>query len=122
FVALHGSIDDVDSIAAQHQVDKRPTRTLPALDLVLTHRVHEVVLLARTELAELAAAVERLARVVDGSDRSAIEVGVGRANIEDARFEQLPVARPLRHLRRFGTAMRYADSGSTTDRPEPYPG
>src|SRR5262249_25506358 len=50
--------------------------------------VHEVVLLVRTELGELAAAVERPARLVDGIDRSAIEVGVGRANIEDGRFEQ----------------------------------
>jgi hypothetical protein len=88
FVAFHRPIHDIDSVTAQHQVDERSSGALPALDLVLTHGVDEIVLLARTELREIAAAVQRLARVVDSIDRSAIEVGVGRANIEDARFEQ----------------------------------
>src|SRR5215831_15905344 len=88
FVALHGSVDDIDGVAAQHEVDEGSTGSSPALDLVLTHSVDEIVLLARTELREFAAAVDRLTCAVDSIDRSAIEVGVGRANIEDARFEQ----------------------------------
>src|SRR5215467_11538660 len=88
FVAFHCSVDDIDRIAAEHQVDERRTWALPALDLVLAHGVDEIMLLAWVKLRELAAAVERPARVVDGIDGSAIEVGVGRANIEDARFEQ----------------------------------
>src|SRR5262249_38259508 len=34
-VAVDGAIDYVDSVAAQHQVDERSGRPLPALDLVL---------------------------------------------------------------------------------------
>src|SRR5215467_6899562 len=88
FVALHGSVDDINGIAAQHEVDEGSTGASPALDLVLTHSVDEIVLLARTELREFAAAVDRLTCAVDSIDHSTIEVGVGRANIEDARFEQ----------------------------------
>ena len=88
FVAVHGSVDDIDSITAQHEVDEGSTGASPALDFVLTHSVDEIVLLARTELREFATAVDRLTCVVDSIDRSAIEVGVGRANIEDAGFEQ----------------------------------
>ena len=58
------------------------------MDFVLAHSVDEIVLLARTELRELAAAVERLARIVDGGNRTSIEAGIGWANIEDACFEQ----------------------------------
>src|SRR6516165_373707 len=88
FVAVHGSVDDIDSITAQHESDEGSTGALPALNLVLAHGVDEVVPFARTELREFATAVERLARIVNGAQRSAIEIGVGRANIEDARFEQ----------------------------------
>src|SRR5216683_3187099 len=57
FVAFDGSVDDIDGVAAQHQVDERSAGALPALDLVLAHRVDEIVLLARIELREPAAAV-----------------------------------------------------------------
>jgi hypothetical protein len=57
------------------------------LDFVLAHSVDEIVLLAWTELRELSAAVNRLARVVDGSNRTSIKAGIGWANIEDACFE-----------------------------------
>src|SRR6516164_11547799 len=88
FVALHGSVDDVDSIATQNEIDKGSARAAPALDLVLAHGVDEIMLFARTKLRKFAAAVERLARAVNSIDCSAIEVGIGRANIEDARLEQ----------------------------------
>src|SRR5215472_10988502 len=88
FVAVHRSVNDIDGIAPQYQIDERCPGTLPTLDLVLAHGVDEVVLLGRTELCEFAAAVERLARIVDGAQRSAIEIGVGRANVKNARFEQ----------------------------------
>src|ERR1700730_1532829 len=88
FVAFHRSVDDIHRVATQQQVDERSAGALPALDFVLAHRVDEIVLLARTELRELAAAVKRLARVVDGGDRTSIEAGIGWANVEDARFEQ----------------------------------
>jgi hypothetical protein len=88
FVAFDGSVDDIDGVAAQHQVDERSAGALPALDFVLAHRVDEIVLLVRIELREPAAAVERLARLVDCADRCAIEIGIGRAYVEDAGFEQ----------------------------------
>src|SRR5260370_41950566 len=88
FVAFHRSVNDIDGVAAQHQVDERSAGALPALDLVLAHGVDKIVLLARTELPELAAAVNRLARIVDGANRTSIKAVKGWANIEDACFEQ----------------------------------
>src|SRR5215468_5376847 len=38
-IAIHGAVDDVDCVASQDQIDKRSTRALPALDLVLAHVV-----------------------------------------------------------------------------------
>src|SRR5215470_13008516 len=87
-IALHGAVDDVDSIAAQHQVDERSPRPLPALDLVLAHIVDEAALLGFAELRKRPAVVERLAGAIDGAQRRAIEIRVGRADVEDARFEQ----------------------------------
>jgi hypothetical protein len=66
----------------------RRFRALPALDFVLAHSVDEIVLLARTQLRELTAVVKRLARVIDGGNRTSIKACVGWANIEDAYFEQ----------------------------------
>src|SRR5260370_39027861 len=88
FVAFHRSVNDVDGVAAQHQVDERSAGALPALDLVLTHGVDEIVLLARTELRELSAVVNRLARVVDRGNCASLKAGIGWANMEDARFAQ----------------------------------
>src|SRR5262245_25432624 len=42
FVTLHRTVDDVDRVAAQDGVDEWRGRTLPALDLVLAHVVHEL--------------------------------------------------------------------------------
>jgi hypothetical protein len=88
FVAFHCTVDDIHRVATQQQVDERSAGALPALDFVLAHSVDEIVLLARTELRELAAAVERLTRIVDGGNRTSIKAGIGWANIEDACFEQ----------------------------------
>src|SRR6516165_4001375 len=87
-ISLHGAVDDVDGIAAQHQIDERPTRPLPALDLVLAHIVDQAALLGFTKLCKRPAVVERLAGAIDRAERRAIEVRVGRADVEDARFEQ----------------------------------
>jgi hypothetical protein len=87
-IALHGAVDDVDGIAAQHQIDERAGRPLPALDLVLAHIVDQAALLGFTELRKRPAVVERLAGAIDRAQRRAIEIRVGRADVEDARFEQ----------------------------------
>src|SRR5580692_9380062 len=34
-VALHGAVDDIDRVAAQHEIDKPGRRPLPAVDPVL---------------------------------------------------------------------------------------
>jgi hypothetical protein len=88
FVAFDGTVDDIDRVAAQYQVDQWSAGALPVLNLVLPHRIDKIVLLARTELREAAAVIERLARSIDCGDRSAIKIRIGWANIEDARFEQ----------------------------------
>src|SRR5580765_5459114 len=72
-VAFHGSIDHVDRVAARHEVDERPGRSLPGLELVLAHQVDELALLHALELRE-AAAFARLARPVDRADRGAVEI------------------------------------------------
>src|SRR5260221_14181610 len=84
-VAFHGAVDDVDGVAARHQIDERPGRALPALQLVLAHQVNELSLLDGIELRE-AAAVARLARLVDRPDGGAVEVHARRPPIEDARL------------------------------------
>src|SRR6516165_2400592 len=87
-IALHGAVDDVDGIATQDQVDEWSTRPLPALNLVLAHIVDEAALLGLAELCKRPAVVERLAGAIDRAQRRAIEIRVGRAHVEDARFEQ----------------------------------
>src|SRR5262245_16389168 len=86
-VAVHGAVDDVDGIAAQHQIDERPRRALPAFDLVLPHLADEAALFDFTQLNEHPAAVERLARAVDRAQRGAIEIRVRQAHVEDSRLE-----------------------------------
>src|SRR5262245_66228839 len=46
-IAFHGAVDDIDGVAAQHQIDEWSARPLPALDLVLAHAVDEAALLRR---------------------------------------------------------------------------
>src|SRR5262249_28752581 len=87
-IALHGAVDDVAGVAAQHQVDERSTRPLPALDFVLAHIVDQAALLGFAELRKWPAVVERLAGAINRPQRRAIEIRVGRADVEDARFEQ----------------------------------
>src|SRR5712675_1212812 len=86
-VALHCAVHDVDRIAAEDGVDERRRRTLPAVDLVLAHVVHELDLLIGWRLGELVAE-QALAAAVDGGDRGAIEVHERRAHVEDARLQQ----------------------------------
>src|SRR5271167_2764059 len=43
-ISLHGAVDDVDGIAAQHEIGEPGRRALPALDLVLAELVDEIVL------------------------------------------------------------------------------
>src|SRR6516165_2373773 len=87
-IAVHGAIDDVDRVAAQQQIDERSGRTLPAFDLVLPHAVHECALVGFAKLRELASTMERLAGAIDGPKRGAIEIGVRRTHVENARLEQ----------------------------------
>src|ERR1043165_487128 len=42
FVALHGPVDDVDRVAAQHEIDLSRRRTLPAGNLVLAQRIDDI--------------------------------------------------------------------------------
>src|SRR5215471_10851771 len=92
-IALHGAVDDVDGIATQDQVDEWSARPLPAFDLVLAHIVDEAALLGFAELCKRPAVVERLAGAIDRAQRRAIEIRVGRPDVEDARFEQRLVRR-----------------------------
>src|SRR6516165_9756865 len=93
FIAFDGSVNDVDRITAEYHIDQRSAWTLPVLQLVLAHHVDKIVLLVRTDLREIAVTVERLARGIDGADRGAVKIGVRRANVEDARFEQRLIRR-----------------------------
>src|SRR5665647_1653110 len=87
-VALDGAVDDVDGVTAQHEIDERTRWSLPAVDLVLAHQVDERVPLVSAELGEFFIAVLRLAGAIDGADGRAIKIHIGRANVENARFQQ----------------------------------
>src|SRR5215468_11729374 len=87
-IAIHGAVHDVDGIAAQHQVDEWSSRTLPALDLVLAYIVDQAALLRFAELNKRPAVIKRLTGAIDRTERRAIEIRIGRAHVEDARFEQ----------------------------------
>src|SRR5262245_42721569 len=86
-VALHGAVHDIDGVAAQHRVDERRARALPAFDLVLAHVVHEVDPLRGRELDELVP-VDLLAGAIDRRDRGAIEIRKRRPHVHDARLQQ----------------------------------
>src|SRR5258707_6042422 len=87
-IAIHGAVDDIDGVAAQQQVDKRSSRALPAFDLVLAHVVDEATLLGFAELRKALAVVKCLAGAIDRAECRAVEIRVGRADVEDAGFEQ----------------------------------
>src|SRR5579871_2180909 len=72
-VALHGAVDHVDRVAAQHEIHERARRALPAVDLVLPHGIDEIALLGGAQRCKATAAA-RLGGLVDGADRGAIEV------------------------------------------------
>src|SRR5262249_31786010 len=82
-IAVHGAVDDIDRVAAQHEVDKRAARALPARNLVLAHGVDETALPGLVELRKAAAVVERLRGALERDARSAIEAGIGRESVED---------------------------------------
>src|SRR5262249_22961336 len=93
-VAVHRRVDDIDRVAAQHVVDERTGRTLPAFGLVLPHQIDEIVLIARRQHRELAAE-NFVAGAIDRTHRGTIEVGERRLGVEDPELQQ----RPLRRLR-----------------------
>src|SRR5437867_3856055 len=86
-VPFHGSEDHIDGVAARHQIDERPRRALPTVELVLAHQVDEVVLLEGVEVRE-AMAVARLTRPIDRADGGPVEIRIRRLDVEDARLEQ----------------------------------
>src|ERR1700759_3284292 len=79
-ISLHGAVDDVDGVAAQHEIDLGPRRTLPALDLVLAQRIDEIVLLGGRQRGEALAAARR-ARTDDAGNCGAIEICEGRLDV-----------------------------------------
>src|SRR5215470_13919564 len=72
-VAFHGAVDYVDRVAAHDEIDESARGALPAVDLVLPHRIDEIALLGGGERGETPAAA-RFARLVDGADGGTIEV------------------------------------------------
>src|SRR5215467_14862537 len=72
-IAVHGAVDHVHGIAAQEQVDERPARALPTLDLVLAHIIDEAALLGFGELRKRLAAIARLAGPVNCAQRCPVE-------------------------------------------------
>src|SRR5436190_12577576 len=87
-VALYRAVDDVDGVAAQHEIDEtRRRRCLPAGELVLAHEVHELALRVHWQPPEALVGL-RGRGLVDRPDRGLVEVRVRRSHVEDARFEQ----------------------------------
>src|SRR5439155_25770425 len=66
-VPFHGPVDDVDRVAARDQIDERPGRPLPPVELVLPHQIDELALLGSGQLSE-APAGAGLAHLVDRAD------------------------------------------------------
>src|SRR5713226_460057 len=87
FVTFHRSVDHVDGVAARHEVDERPGRPLPAVELPLAHQVDELALLEGVELRETTP-LACLARSVDRGDRGPVEIRIRGLDVEDARLEQ----------------------------------
>src|SRR5437879_4943212 len=76
--AFDGSVNDVDRVVAQRQIDRCLRGRLPALELVLAQAIDEVVLLGGGEVG-IAAAMQRVARALHAGERGTIEVDIGRA-------------------------------------------
>src|ERR1700692_1691847 len=74
--SLHGAVDDIDRVVAQHAVDERLRRSLPALDSARAQPIDEIVLLVRRELGETAL-VQRVARMIDPTQGGPIEIHIG---------------------------------------------
>src|SRR3989442_150955 len=87
-VALNRSVAHIDGIVAEHDVDEPPGWTLPAVDLVLTHGIHELAPLALIELGEPPAVAAGLARAIDRPEHRSVETRKGRPHVEDPRLEQ----------------------------------
>src|SRR5947209_12504210 len=87
FITFHPPVDHVDGVAASHEVDERPGRPLPAVDLPLAHQVDELALRKGIELRE-ATPLARLARPVDRADRGPVEIPIRGLDVEDACLEQ----------------------------------
>src|SRR2546422_3855962 len=85
FVTFHRSVDHVDGVAARHEVDERPGRPLPAVELPLAHQVDELALRGGIELRE-PTPLARLARPVDRADRGPVEIRIRGLDVEDANF------------------------------------
>src|SRR3954463_12342566 len=79
-VAVRRRVHDIDGVAAQHAVDERPGRALPAFGLVLPHQIDEVALVARRQHRELARE-GLVAAGVDRANRCAIEIGERRLRV-----------------------------------------
>src|SRR5215472_4612283 len=83
-IAVHGAVHDVDRIRAQRRIDEAAGRALPSLDLVLPHRIDEIVLLGGIELGKAAPAMALLAGALDRAQRRPIEIRVRRPHVHDA--------------------------------------
>src|SRR5437868_1295056 len=86
-IALDRAVDDVDCVASHEEVDERRGRSLPALQLPLSHEIDEVALRIAWQPGE---ALIRLrgGSAVDRRDRRFVEIRVRRAHVHDARLEQ----------------------------------
>src|SRR5438093_12037604 len=71
-VALDGAVHHVDRVAAQHEIDEPRRRPLPALQLSLTHEIHEVALRVAGQPAEALVGVRRRG-AIDCRDRRPVE-------------------------------------------------
>src|SRR5262245_60573637 len=87
-ITIHGAVDDIDRVAAQQQINERSGRALPVGEFVLSHRVDEGALVFLAELRKPEPVVAHPADAIDRPEGRTIEIGVGRADVEDARFKQ----------------------------------
>src|SRR5947207_3538862 len=87
FVALDRAVHHVDRIAAHHEVDETLSRSLPSLQLSLSHEVHHFALRRYGQPGKALIGLRR-GGLVERTERGPVEVRVRRAHVEDARFEQ----------------------------------
>src|SRR5689334_13105002 len=81
------SVDHVDRVVAQRQIDIGLRGALPALELTLPQRIDEIALLGGIE-RRVAALVLGLAGALDAGERGAIEIEIGRAGLGHPDGEQ----------------------------------